>query len=468
MARPIAFLLLLTIACPVSLAADDGAKPRKYATLLAAEADALIASAVRRPYGWGWTQAAPDAAPSPKKGKPQPIPIALDPGTTPTAGLVLLYAGELLGEPRFSEAAREVARGVVASQHRTGRFPNQASFGLTSAAGPELLTPLPDRGPTRAAMALLLSMSNQPEAQQEAIDRAGTRAALWLLKQQGESGGWPVLHPPGVAAKDSSRLVRLDTPDTRDSTFAMLLAYEKLGDPFQRRSVERALEYLLRARSGAALPIGPGLWQTAYGLAAMPVEKSEEFPSAYDTLASRYAAQTFLGVYTVLGEGPRLAVAELAVKSIDDLVEGDDGRWHRRYNFRRVALENAAAAASGAAPTPFGTGDKAVDEAPKTDPGLAMTSETVLEAKALGREKFRERLAASFDAKQQLAIVVAGLSDEPMAIDLPTAAEQVEPYLKRHADLFGAMDAPALDLAGRVKRLWALYLRARMEKQFGV
>jgi hypothetical protein len=420
---------------------------------LSEAADALVESAVKRPYGWGWPDAAPDEPA--KKGKPAYIPIAMGPGETPAAGLVLWWPGKLRNEPKYLDAARQVARGVAASQLPSGRFPNPANFGATSAAGKEGLTPLPDRGPTRAALALLLTVYDENDPQQEPMRRAASRAAAWLLKQQAESGGWPVLYPPGAGVKNTSRIVRLDTTDTRDSTLAMLLAYETLGDPFQRRSVERSIEWLLKARSGAALPIGGGLWQPAYVLTAMPVDKMTEFPPAYDLLASRYAAQTLLATYTMLGDGQRLVAAELAVKSIDDLIKGDDGRWHQRYGFKGVALDNVQSAARNEPPGAFGDPMKPEAEASKADPGLAPLVDALVAARQLGREKFRERVAAGFSLRERLAIVVAGLGDEVMTADWPS-----EGYLKR----VEAGQAAVTDLRARVGRLWGLYLRSVLEK----
>jgi len=40
------------------------------------------------------------------------------------------------------------------------------------------------------------------------------------------------------------------------SILTMLLGYEVMGDPFHRRSVEKSLEFLVKVRSGAGLPVG--------------------------------------------------------------------------------------------------------------------------------------------------------------------------------------------------------------------
>jgi hypothetical protein len=62
-------------------------KPHQYADLLRKQCDALVASALKRPYGWGWA----DASDGDAKLAAQKIPVSLEPGATPAAGLLLLY-----------------------------------------------------------------------------------------------------------------------------------------------------------------------------------------------------------------------------------------------------------------------------------------------------------------------------------------------------------------------------------------
>jgi hypothetical protein len=460
-----ALAILILLALPLSPARAD--KPTHYATLLARECDDLIAAAIKRPYGWGWTEL--DAPADPKPLPAGRIAISLEPANTPSAGLLLLYAADLLHQPRYAEAARNVARGVAASQQPSGKFPSQALFGNTAASFKEPAAPLPDRASTRACLALLLSLTDaDPDKQSEAIGRSAARGAQWLLRQQTDPGGWPTTYPPGASPQDSTRVVRLDTADFRDSLLAMLLAYEVLGDPFQRRSAERSVEFLTKVRSGAGLEIGAGLWGPAYTLSALPAEKSLGFPAGYDTLASRYSMQSLFGVWVILGDGQRLIAADLAARSIQDLVKNDDGHWHRRFDTRGVATD-IPEAATRKAPSTFGPAEP--DEAANlSDPGLATASETVALAKESGREKFRERLMADAPLKQHLAQVVSGLSEELMVPDFPTAPDQVAGYLKQHEAQFRLIDGggSGTGLAGKVARIWAIYLRAKVENRFGI
>lgn len=463
MHRSLALLVLLVVT--LSVCAEDAPKPHRYATLLGRECDELVASAIKRPYGWGWAQR--DAPPAdPKKLPAGRIPVSLEPGATPAAGLLLIYASELLKEPKYADAAQNVARGVAAGQQPSGKFPSQALFGNTAASSKEAPNPLPDRASTRAALALLLSFSDDPEKEQEVIGRAASRGAKWLLKQQADTGAWPVNFPPGATPQDASRIARLDTTDARDTILTMLLAYEVLGDPFQRRSAERSVEFLLKVRSGAGLEIGAGLWGSAYTLSALQVEKSLGFPEGYDTLASRYSMQAVFGVWVILGDGQRLSAADLAARSIEDLIKNDDGHWHRHFNYKGVSTDTQATTRQ--AGRIFGPGEPQ-EASSSIDPGLAAALDAVAQAKELGREKLRARLMSDVPLKQHLAQVASGLAQDFMTPDVPTAPEQVAAYLKQHDAQFRLIDnGTEAGFGGKVARIWAIYLRAKLESRYGI
>lgn len=447
-------LPFLLVSCLTPTLWAEPAKARgPFAAQLARECDDLLETVVKRPYGWAWGQAADD---DPRKAQLKIINVSLEPLDTPSAGLVLWNASRLLNEPKYAEAARQVARGIAASQQPLGKFPSQASFGATTAGNKEELAPLPNRASTRACLALLLTISEGMGAQQsEALHRAASRAASWLLKQQAESGGWPALYPPNAAVKDASRLIRLDTPDTRDNVIAMLLAYDVMGDPFHRRAAERSVEFLTRVRIKQPGDAGAGAWQSAYTLSGQPVENIAEFPAAYDTLASRHAVQSIFAVYIMLGDGNRLLVCEQAGKSLDQLVKSAEGRWYRRYNLKGGAFEGAEVK-----PTFIPAGDPLQ----VNDFGFTQLMNTVSDARIIGREKFHFRLRASFAPREHLAQALAGLSQGPMLLDFPTSREEVEGFVKRYEQALQAVQAPpAESFAARIQRLWIVYLRAKLE-----
>jgi hypothetical protein len=447
-----------------SAQADEPAQ-RKYQSLLARECDALIASAVKRPYGWAWALTSDQDS----KKTPRNVAVSLEPAATPAAGLLLLYTGDLLHEPKYTDAARNVARGIAAAQHSSGKFPTQALFGPTAASSNEPAAPLPDRAFTRGALALLLSVLDSDEKDKpEIISRAAARGASWLLRQQAESGAWPITYPAGALPQDAMRLVRLDTSDTRDCILTMLYAYEVLGDPMQRRSVEKSAAFLIKARSPLATNIAPGLWPSACIPTGVRFDKPPEFSAdANDILASRYAMQSLFAIWVILGDGQRLTACEIAAKSIDELIKGDDGELHQHFSKKGVNLGAPPAAQQ---PNQIFGPSTAPLPPPATDAALLPSRQAVALARNLGREQFRDRLtAAGFTPKQHLAQTITGLSDQPMAGDFPLAPTDAPAYLKQYEREFTAIEQPApADLNARMQRLWALFLRARVEQRLGI
>src|ERR1700748_2892813 len=96
-----AFALIILLSFSSAFAA-----PSRYAQQLRHECDALVQSATHRPYGWAWDVIAPTSSSS------APRHVTLQPLGTPTAGLLLLWSGEFLDEPKFADAAAQAARGI--------------------------------------------------------------------------------------------------------------------------------------------------------------------------------------------------------------------------------------------------------------------------------------------------------------------------------------------------------------------
>jgi hypothetical protein len=454
-----AFLVILFVAasCTGAWADEPAGKPGRYARQLARECDDLIASALKRPYGWAWAEVRETA--DAKPGAARNVPVSLQPMETPAAGLVLLYSSQLLKEPKYFDAALNVGRGVAAAQQPVGKFPATALFGPTSATSKEPLRPLPDRASTRVSLALLLSLVDEANPR-ETIDRSASRGAVWLMRQQAESGAWLTIYPPNAKAADGTRVARLDTPEARDCMLTMMLAYEVLGDPFQRRSVEKSAAFLMKARITGATNFGAGLWQSAYTGTGIAVDQIAEFPASVDTLASRYTMESLLSTWVILGDGQRLAAAESAWKSLNELIKGDDNLWHRRFSFKGASLDPPPK-------PPAFIGETTAP--PADDPLLPPLVRTLAVARDLGREKFRAKLGANFTPKQCLAQVISGLSEEPMSADFPSVMEEAQDYLKRHEQDFKLIEGetPA-GLSAKVRRLWWVYLRAKVEVGLGV
>ena len=76
------------------------------------------------------------------------------------------------------------------------------------------------------------------------------------------------------------------------------------------------------------------------------------------------------------------------------------------------------------------------------------TLATVTALRAGGPEKLSRELSATLPLRQRLAAVVCGLSDDPFAVEGAVPIPQT----------------PAPELDRRVRRLWALLLKAKLEK----
>jgi len=440
---PLRFILLGTLVLQSAARAEE-----QYAPLLAKECDALLADVVKRPYGWAWPD--PQAADAAQKRPGRPVSVSLQPRETPATALLLWYAGELLNQPKYTDAARNVARGIAAAQTPSGKFPANALFGNASAISKERSAPLPDRASTRASLALLLTVIDGAGDDQELLKRAANRGVKWLLKQQTEPGGWPTLYPPGAEPKDAVRIVRLDTPDCRDDVYTMLLASEVLGDPFHRRAAERSIEFLIKTRSGVEDSFGAGLWQSAYTMPGLHIEKIPAFPEGFDLLASRYAVQATFGAWLILGDDQRLTACQVATNSIDKLIQ-NDGQWHRRFDDKGKSLDPD----DGKSHQFFGNPDAPPE--PETDPVLAQTAQSVALAKQLGRDKLRDQINTRSTPRARLAMIITGLADDLLDTSEPQAAmKQADAQLR----LLEKSDEPD----DRLKRLWTLYRLTNLEK----
>jgi hypothetical protein len=458
------FLLVL----PRGALAD--AAPR-YTAQLRAECDQLISCAIRRPYGWAWDL----EAKSELAAHPSPRPVTMQLLGTPSAGLALLFAGKLLTEPRYTEAAEEAARGVAAAQMPIGRVRANPIFGPI-AGGREETAVIADRSATRCGLGLLLAFADQAQSDAaasgshaEAIHRAAARAARWLAKQQAPNGLWPSAFPPDAKPRDAIRLVRLDDNDYRDATFALLLSFDLLHDATLGHFADQPLSALLKLRLVSDVH-GPGLWSTACTVNGTDIPPG--FPDGPDLLASRYAIQTLLGGFLFTQDTTLIPALDQAATTLDQ-VKHADGTFDRFLD-PSAAAEITRSVGDPTFFTPRPTTYPAT--APSTHSVLAstVTSGTfdipqVLDEsahlKSLGRDRYVASLAATSSLHDQTEASLCGLTDDPFALDFPQKLAEIPAYLTAHADLWKVTDGPVPDdLAGRVRRIWVLLLEAKLER----
>ena len=439
--------------------------PPRYAAQLARECDELMSLAIQRPYGVAWAENGP--LPKPKAGAQ---PVTFTPPGTAAAGFVLYWSGDLLDNPKFKTAGYDAARGMAAAHLPTGQIPANPLFMPGSAGGHDAPILVADRAPSRAALGLILTLLDDTGGKDDQLRRSASPILTWLLKQQTATGAWPQGYPPATAPKDAWRIIRLDTPDYRDSVFATLLAADVLNDTRAKLSVERAIHNLLRMRIGAASRLGDPLWAGVYGLDTFPTDRIPELPPGIDMLASRNAMQILLAAYVMLGDPPvrdeekntwskPLAQAAAATANLPKF----DGKWIRIYDYDvPMTLPPPSTQPSG-----FETTAPVIPPSQRAGTfGLDTLIEDAQNLADAGREKFTIALSANFTIRQRLAAALCGLDDDPFSVELPVLNEDIPAYLKDHEAKFHSLDDPMpASLSDRVRRIYLLLIRAKLERR---
>ncbi len=462
----------------------------RYAAQLAAECDDLLRFAVRRPYGWGWERA---ASPS-WENKSIPRLVSMEPRGTPAAALILLRAGELLHADAYKQAALQAARGVVACQKANGLIPGQVTFGA-SPGGHDPMAAVPDRSATQACLALLLTVIDGESERDPRLVHAATQAVRWLAKQQTPLGGWPSAYPPGADPDDAQRLIRLDSDEYRNGAVALLLAGEVLDDAMARRDAAKTLAVLAKLRLNEVGVAGRGLWTTVYNLDGSPARKLGEFPYAVDVVACRYAMQALLIGY-LLNEDRAAGLALNQSAGMLTALASEDGRWSRLYSLATALPLHVEPRVVEPAPEPelspasqptsrpaIGMGIRPMvlrPPAPRPKPrpqgveqsalGSSERPTDVLDAvgnlKTLGVGKYRQMLAVHFPLKYRMALILCGLSDGTITVDLPTQSAEIPAFLQQQEELFPTPTRfPPQELSQRLQRLWMLLIRAELESK---
>lgn len=467
--RQVALLLMLF---PTVLAAA----PRgPYATQLARECDALLSDAVRRPYGLGW-----DSVPLQSSvGRTAPRHVMLEPPGTPATALILLWSGQLLNDDRYRQAAVDCARGIAAAQSPQGKIPEHVIFGPTSSSARDPQAMVPDRSGTCASIALFLAILDDPPEKPEVLQRSVQRATQWLTKQATDEGGWPQAIPVPPDARPNGRFLRMDIPDSRDATLALLLAADVMHDPDVVKAANRSVTRMITLRGSSittqpsATPDDPNapvvrisarvnprtanLWSIAYRLNGTVDPDQPDFPAGADMVACRYSMQTLIGAYLFTGQQSIGKTLDSTAVSIRNLRRAD-GSWRRLYG-----PEETAPTDDDLRPTVFGP--------PTSQPflgsgafGLPGTLSQIDQLKSIGQQRYLNLLAGPQGLRQRVMSMLCGLSDDPFATDQPVEPSEVKAYLDRHQADWRALGQPMPDdLSARARRLWLLLLRARLE-----
>lgn len=433
---------LLILTCAVAYTASVFAG--EYQVQLRKECDALLETAIRRPYGMGF-----DPSGRGDTRKPTTRPVSFEPVQSPAAGVILFYAGKFLDEPKYTSAANEIAKATMTAQAATGQVPSIVIF-AAKPTGKDDSQIYPSRSATLAALGLLFAT----------IDGAGNidgrtkssilRSMHWIEKQRTGLGAWPSAVQKNPEDKDYQRLARLDEVDFRNAVFAMLLESDLLQDKEFSKAAVKSLDHLLGLRIRAMKLEAQSLWSGVYDLQGQPAPHKIGLPESPDLLASRYSMQTLLAGYLLIGDRKYGQAVDEAFKSLDEL-KMKENVWRRFPD----AKENNEPPPMFGVPssTEFGS------------LGLPGVLSSMRQMKQQGRDKFSEMLSVQFTPRQHMIAALVGLSDEPLSVALPVTASEVDGYLKTHGEKFAIIDGMIPELLdAKVQRLWALLIRAKIER----
>jgi hypothetical protein len=236
----------------------------------------------------------------------------------------------------------------------------------------------------------------------------------------------------------------------------------------------RPLEALLKLRLVNDMH-GPGLWSTACTVDGTGFPTG--FPNGPDLLASRYAMQALLGGFLFTGDADLGAALDQVATTLGQ-VKRPDGLYDRFLD--PTAAADVARSLGERAPgtQPF-FGSSATQPSPRRSVlaspmtsgafGIGQVLDAATQLKSIGRDRYIAALAAGFSLHEQTEACLCGLSDDPLTLDFPLTVAEIPAYLSAHADLWKLADGPVPDdLAGRVRRLWVLLLRAKVERVSGV
>jgi hypothetical protein len=212
------------------------------------------------------------------------------------------------------------------------------------------------------------------------------------------------------------RLVRLDLPGYRNSTFALLLASDVVSRREYALTSDRCIGQLKRLRIQADGATGANLWPSAATLGGDMVDNIPELPPGADLLATRYAMETLLAARLILNHDSLDKELAAAVTSIAALPKSA-GHWRRHYDLFPQAA--AAPAPSTQPGEPSAKTQPSPDVLPEEE--LAQTLRAIHLVQSAGPKSWAEQKPGALRLFDRLAVVLCGLSDVPFE-DRPGAA----------------------------------------------
>jgi hypothetical protein len=234
--------------------------------------------------------------------EPWEVVVLRSPGT-PAAGLFLLEAWEISGEPRYLEAARRSGDLLVELQLPSGGwFSEMPVRGSELAAWFRWYAPWAtlDDDVTTGTTRLLLRLFEVTG--EDRYRRSAIRALDLLLEAQLPSGAWPLTHRPTWIRAVSPSFE--DLPSLNDGATAsvietLILGAEVLDRPDLLAAAVRGGDWLVASRFPAPMPG----WAQQYDESGRPVPGRRFEPVALATWESRLALDALLSLERAVGDG---------------------------------------------------------------------------------------------------------------------------------------------------------------------
>jgi hypothetical protein len=305
-------------------------------------------------------------------------------------------------------------------------------------------------------------MEGGPE--DESIRRGAARAATWLMRQQAPNGAWPATTlPAGLKPSDAiPRIVRLDQPETRDATLAVILANEVLNDAATRKAVEKSADRLMRMRIEGS-KTAKGLWRGVYDLDGSPSDKLPGRENSVDVLASRYAIETLMHVYLALGDEAALNAAQTAAESLRGL-RSNTGRWRRVYRLtgNEIADDDLRSDSSG---NVFGNNQPVEDDLSAVgDFGMGRVLQKMESLQRQGRKAFLSIKPGRLTEHEILALTACGIAEPLITGNVDALTEKLPRPSDSTGGAAGQVPRIEIDVPRRVQRIAALLALLRAEQ----
>jgi hypothetical protein len=418
----IAIAVVISSARPVMAGAVASSQPAlrpDNVAALRAVCDAMIASAVKKPYGMGWSIDPPDS-------KALAVNVPMGALQTPAAGLVLYRAGRVLKDVKYVDAGTQVARAIASCQRPTGKIYDSALYG--DFAGGKDAEGSRDAVSTRAGLGLILEILDTSDKKDTRLQAVATQAAVWIRNQEDPRGGWP----SDLAIAGSRyplRVYKMAQPDWRDNTLALALAGDVLGRSDAGSGAIRSADLLagMQLHDDAA-PFARGAWTSMYGIDALPVIKVAGSTYSIDTVATLHAGQVL--VWRQLSHPDDLTgVALRRLAQTMKQLRRPDGQWYRLYGLPASPMLPATRADEPMARLFETTTTQPEDPTGFAPPGMQQLIDTI--------DWLQSPQAAMSPVviHEEIASLCCGLTDLPLIDPPPADAKGLDAYMARHPEL---------------------------------